>query len=119
MLCNVDTEDEENRSDTEHSITFILISGRSGELLTSSNVASKHVDVRPTSQRRAVSQLCFVQPPTAADDDNFYNFSHDDIFFQHFRSLTYNDHDHALHNISAGSTMTSLLLCDTAYLSVS
>jgi len=51
MLCNVDTKDEENCSDS----TFILISSRSGEPLSSNNAASNRVDVRPTSQRRAVS----------------------------------------------------------------
>ena len=36
----------------------------------------------------SVLQLCFLQPPTAADDDDFLDFSHDDIFFhQHCRSL--------------------------------
>ena len=40
-------------------------------------------NVRPTSQRRAVSPAAlFLQPPTAADDDDdFVDFSHDDIFF--------------------------------------
>ena len=47
----------------------------------SSNAASNHVDVRPASQRRAVSQLCFLLPPTAAVVDEFLDFSHDDIFF--------------------------------------
>ena len=64
--------------------------------------------------------LCFLQPPTAADDDDFLDFSHDDIFVhQHFRSLTYNDDDSALHDISADVTMTSPLLCDAVYLSFS
>jgi len=35
-------------------VTFILISSRSGEPLTSSNAASNHVDVRPASQCQAV-----------------------------------------------------------------
>jgi len=48
-----DTEDEENRSDTRHVHT--IISGRSDEPLTSSNAASNYVDVRPASQRRAVT----------------------------------------------------------------
>jgi len=52
MLRNVDTTWRKPRW---HSVTFILISGRSGKPLTSSNVASNHVDVKPTSQRRAVS----------------------------------------------------------------
>jgi len=69
MRGSVDTEDEENCRD--HSVTFILISGRSGAPLISSNVASNHVDVRPTSQCRAVvPQLwCLQQPLTATDDD--------------------------------------------------
>ena len=65
-------------------------------------------------------QLCFLQPTTAADDDDFLDFSHDDNFFhQHCRSLAYNDDDLALRDLSADSTMTSPLLCNTAYLSVS
>ena len=28
-----------------------------------------------------VMQLCLLQPPTAADDNDFLDFSHDDIFF--------------------------------------
>ena len=92
MLCDVDT----------------------GEPLTSSNAASNHVNDRPTSQRRAVCQLCFLQSLTAADDD-FLDFSHDDIFFhQHFRSQIHIDDDRALHDLSADSTMTSLLpVCQT------
>jgi len=42
-----------------------------------------------------------------------------DIFSSTFRSLSYNDDDRALHDLSADFTMTSPLLCDTAYLSVS
>jgi len=58
----------------------------------------------------------FWLPPTAADDDDFLDISHDDIFLhQHLRSLTYNVDDRALHALSADSTMTSPLLCDTAY----
>jgi len=65
-----------------------------------------------------VPQLCFLQPPTAADDDD--NFSHDVIFFhQHFCSLIDDDNDRILHDLSMDSTMASPLLCDTAYLSVS
>ena len=60
-----------------------------------------------------------LQLPTAADDDDFLDFSHDDNFFhQHFLSLI-DDDDCALYDLSADSTMTSPLLCDTAYLSVS
>ena len=66
---------------------------------------------------------CFLQPPTAADDDDddFLDFSRDNVFFhQHFRSLIDDDDDDlGLHDISGESTMTSPLLCDTAYLSVS
>ena len=54
MLRNVDMH-WRWRKPQWHSVTFILISVRSGEPLTSSNVASNHVDVRPTSHRRAVS----------------------------------------------------------------
>jgi len=72
MLRNDDTEDEESRSDTQ-SRSYC---GRSGEPLTSSNAASNHVDVRLTSQRRAVSPAALI---SAAYD--FLDFSHDDIFF--------------------------------------
>ena len=61
MLCDVDT----------------------GEPLTSSNAASNHVNDRPTSQRRAVCQLCFLQSLTAADDD-FLDFWHGHIFSSTF-----------------------------------
>ena len=40
------------------------------------------------------------------------------FFHQHFCSLIYNDDDLTLHDLSADSTTTSPLLCDTAYLSV-
>jgi len=81
-------------------------------------------NVRPIShsQRRAVSPTAlFSAAPTATVDDDFLDFSHDDIFFhQHFCSLIDDDDDdRALHDISADSTMTSPLLCDTTYLSVS
>jgi len=68
---------------TAMTVTFILISGRSGEPLTSSNAASNHrpIDVRPTSQCQAVSQLCFLQPLTTADDDDFLDFSRNDCPF--------------------------------------
>jgi len=75
-----------------------------------------------TSQRRAVSPAAqFSTEPTAADNDDFLDFSHDDIFFyQHFRSpISDDDDDRALHDLSVDSTMTSLLLCDTVYLSIS
>ena len=42
-----------------------------------------------------------------------------DALHQHFRSLVDDDDDRALQDLSADSTMTSPLLCDTAYLSVS
>jgi len=76
--------------------------------------------VRLTSQRRALSPAeLFSAALTAADDDDFLDFSHDDIFsHQHFRSLIYDDDDRALHYLSADPTMTSPLLCDRAYLSV-
>ena len=53
------------------------------------------------AERRAVSPAAlFSAAPTAADDGDFLDFSHDDIFFQqHFRSLTYNDVDLALHSL--------------------
>jgi len=39
-------------------------------------------NVRPTSQHRAVSPAAlFSAAPTAADDDDFLDFSHDVIFF--------------------------------------
>jgi len=82
MLRNVDMH-WRWRKPQWHSVTFILISGRSGEPLTSSNVASNHVDVRPTSHRRAVS------PAALFSADPHCRWRH--IFFQHFRSLTYND----------------------------
>jgi len=66
-----------------------------------------------------VLQLCFLQSPTAADDDDFLDFSHDDILsHQQFRSLI-DDDDGALHDLTADFTITSPLLRDTAYLSVS
>ena len=87
--------------------------------MTTSTAASNHVDVRPTSQHRAVSPAALVSA-AADDDDDFVDFSNDDIFLhQHVRSLLYNDYDRALHDLSADSTVTSPLLCDTAYLSVS
>ena len=59
----------------EETVTFMLMSGRSGEPLTSSNAASNHVDVRPTSQRRPVIlQLCFCSP----DNRHTRNFVCDD-----------------------------------------
>ena len=68
-----------------------------------------------------VPQICFLQPPTAAGDDDFVDFSHDDIFSSTFSfSIRRRDDDnHASRDTSADSTMTSSLLCDTAYLSVS
>jgi len=60
-------------------------------------------------------QLCFLPPPTATDNDDFLDFSHDDLFFYpQFRSLICNDDYRALHDLSADSTVRSLLLCDTA-----
>jgi len=44
-------------------------------------------------RRQRPTQL-FSAAPTAAEDDDFLDFSYDDIFFhQHFRSLMYNDDD--------------------------
>ena len=63
------------------------MSGRSGEPLTTSNAASNHVDVKPTSQRRAVNHVALFS--AATDDDDFLDFSHDLFFRQQFRSLTY------------------------------
>ena len=98
----------------------ILISGTSGEPLTSSNAASNHVDVRPTSDCRAVSPAAlFSAAPTAADDDFLDFFARPHFFHQQFRSLIYNNDDRTLYDLSDDSTMTSPLLCDTAYLSVS
>jgi len=60
----------------------MLISGRSGEPLTSSNAASNQSMFRPTSQRQAVRHAAlFSAAPTAADDDDFLYSSHDDILF--------------------------------------
>ena len=59
-----------------HSVTFILISGRSGEPLTRSHAAPNHVDVRPTSQHRAISPVSlFSAALTAADDDQSYRWN--------------------------------------------
>ena len=69
------------------------------------------------AKRRAESPAAVF---SAARDDDFLDFSCDDkCFHQHFRFPIYNDDDRALHDLSADSTMTSPLLCDTAYLSVS
>jgi len=79
-------------------------------------------NVRPTSQHRAVSPaVVFCNPDCRWRRRVFRFFSHDDIFFhQHFRSLVKDDDDdRALYDLSADSTMTSPLLCDTAYLDVS
>jgi len=70
------------------------------------------------AERRAVSLTAlFTAAPTAAGDDDFLDFSHNDLFYQHFRSLIDDDDDddRALHDVSADSTMTSPLLCDTPY----
>jgi len=67
--------------------------------VTSSNAASNNVDVidvKPTSQLRAVSLEALLSA-AATDDDDFLDFSRDDIIFhQHFRSIIYNDDDRAL-----------------------
>jgi len=81
MLRKVDKEDTKKTAVTLSNV-HILTSGSSGEPLTTSNGASSHVYVRPTSQRRAVRPaVLFSAAPTAADDDDFLDFSHDDIFF--------------------------------------
>jgi len=79
-------------------------------------------NVRPTSQRWAVNPAALLlQPPTPADDDDdFLDFLQDEIYCYIFvfvlQSITTTI---TLCIISADSTMTSPLLCDTAYLSVS
>jgi len=78
-------------------------------------------NVRPTSQRRAVSPAALF---SATPDCRWRRrlsrfFARRHIFHQHFRSLIYNDDDRALHDISADFTMTSPLLCGTAYVYVS
>jgi len=114
MLHNIDTKDEENRSDTRS-----CLSGRSGEPLPSSNAAPNHVSVRPASQYRAVSPAAlFSAAPTATNDDDFFDF----FARRHIFSSTFsfsNDDNRALRDLSLDSTMMSPLLCDTAYLSVS
>ena len=40
-----------------------------------------------TPSCKSCSRLCFRQPPTAADDDDFLNFSQDDVFFIHISVL--------------------------------
>ena len=79
-------------------------------------------NVRPTSQRRAVSRAALSSAaPTAADDDDFLDVSHDDAFFASALSFSNITTMMALCVIyrSADSIMTSPLLCDTADLSVS
>jgi len=67
-----------------------------------------------------VPQLCFMQPPTAAHDNDFLDFfGRRHMFSSTFSFCNHNDDDRALHDLSADSTVTSLLPCDTAYLSVS
>jgi len=74
-------------------------------------------NVRPTSQCQAPSCKscsCFFAAPTAADDDDFRDFSHDDIFLAVWQPcellytcyfyinifvLWYNDDDSALHDL--------------------
>ena len=84
-----------------HIQSFMLISGRSGVPLTLSNAASNHVDVRPTSQCRAVSPAALF---SAAPDCRWRRwlarfFAWRDIFHQHFRSLICDDDDRALHDL--------------------
>ena len=84
---------------------------------------------RPTSQRRAVGGGCGELRPAALFSADSHCrrrrrlspiFRTTTYFFhQRFRSLVDDDDDRALHDLSADSTMTSPLLCDTTYLSVS
>jgi len=47
-----------------------------------------------------VLQLCFLHPPTAADDGDFLDFSNDDIFFSSaFSFSNNNDDDRALYDL--------------------
>ena len=82
--------------------------------MTSSNAASNRVDVidvKPTSQRRAVSLEALLSA-AATDDDDFLDFSRDDIIFhQHFRSIIYNDDDRALQR-----TFSATHYCQTSKL---
>ena len=76
------------------------------------------------AEHRAVSTAAlFSAAPTAADDDDFLDFSHDDIFFSStfsFSNITMTIALCMIYNYrSADSTMTSRLLGDTAYLSFS
>ena len=75
-------------------------------------------------QRRAVSPaaLFFAAPDCRRRRRLSRFFARRHIFYQHFRSLIDDDDDDcALRDLSADSTttVTSPLLCDTAYLSVS
>ena len=78
-------------------------------------------DVMLGIHHTAELQLCFLQSPTAADDDDFLDFSHDDVFFSSKFSFSNITTMIALCMIytSTDSIMTSPLLCDTADLSVS
>ena len=63
------------------------------------------------TQRRAVNPAALFSAAPTADDDDLLGFSHDDVFFhQQLCSLTYNDDDRALHDLSADSTRTSLAI---------
>jgi len=54
---------------------------------------------------------CYI---AAADDDDFLDFLHDDVFcHQRFLSVSYNDDEH---DLSADFTVTSLLLIQPTYL---
>jgi len=65
-----------------------------------------------------VLQLCCCSPRLPLTMMTFSICRTTTYFHQHLRSLIYNDDDRALHDLSADSTMTSPLLCDTAHLSV-
>jgi len=83
-------------------VTFILISGRSGD--------SNHVDVRPTSVPSCKSYSSVFHSPRLPLTTTFSIFRITTYFFrQHFCSLTYNDDNRALHGLSTDSTMTSLV----------
>jgi len=72
MLRNIDCEDEENRRQI----------WRTTDVEQCGNIASNQSMFRPTSQRRGVTPAAlFSAAPTAADDDDFLYFWHEDILF--------------------------------------
>jgi len=57
-------------------------------------------------------QLFFLQPPTAVDDDNFVDFSRDDVsFHQQFLFLTYNDDGHTFRFATQLGVPLSVIFC--------